>query len=198
MNKDDRKQLKDFDKKIDILNDRLNKIDNKINLIDYNHTKITSVNGKLNRINVKIRKHNDKPIKLHKKIPRILENIFVSLLTALVIILIFVPMYYDIIESREADKIYYVLTTDEIPVISNEKIVALYNFTVLNFNTEIIDKEVTLRMSFNFEDENISVTEIGHDIHYPEHEITENTIKYVWDYIPEKVGDSPWACLYRF
>ena len=167
MNNADREQLKEFNKKIDSLNKKVNKID----------SEITKINNTL--------------LETIKKIPKWYHGIVPSLIIAVIVPLIIVPTYLEIIESRQMDNVYFVLTTDENIILTNEKIDALYNFSILNYNTNRIKNDVTLEMSFNFEDENISVIEYEPIIPYEKCEKTDNTIKYIWDYIPEKVGDSP-------
>lgn len=172
MNKRDRELLKEFDEKIDALNKN-----------------VINVGEESNKINNSI-------LELKKRIPKWYKSLITSLLVSatvsLSVSLVVGPAYFHYLESNQMNNVNFLLTTDGNVYISNVKIDAYYNFSIVNFNTDVITNDVTLQMAFNFENENISViVEHESSIPYKINETTKNTLKYVWDYIPKKEGNSP-------
>ena len=167
MNKKDREKLTEFSKKIDTVDEKINSLTEKI----------TETNNKLDEMD--------------EKLPGLLESYIRSAFIAIIVAVIFVPMIFGLIQSSEIDNLYFIIESEEDGLITNEYIHLIYNFSVLNYNSNAIKKDVTLNMIFNFENENISVSYYKSNIQTKERVITDNTIKFVWDYIPNNEGTMP-------
>jgi len=140
-------------------------------------------------------KHRKKSVtkKLSKwikgNVPGLIIGFILGIIASLVVAVWIAPFIFEWQESNRQKGLEFSIDLQSIVLDVND-IVFRYNFTGVNYNSELWTKDVTLKILF-YENDTLSVTNYFNNPQNVIPEIKGNMISFVWDIIPKKVNNTP-------